>query len=89
MLHLVTHDNNSPPGCYFHDNYIVNDNYVYADSPDDDYNDNITRINFHSSDSDSLILSNYHSCHDDISNNNNISDNKYENKNINNKSCTY
>jgi hypothetical protein len=86
LLHLVTYDNNSPPGCYFHDNDIVNDvGYV----PDDYYNDNITRINFHSSDSDSFILSNYHSCLDDISNDDNISDNKYENKNINNKSCTY
>ena len=89
LLHLVTYDNNSPPGCYFHDNNSVNGNPVYADSPDDYYNDNITRINFHSSDSDSFILSNYHSCHDDISNDDNISDNKYENKNINNKSCTY
>ena len=97
MLHLVTYDNNSPPGCTFRENDDDNDDDDY-DSDNDDY-DNIIRINFHYSDSDSLILSNDSSCYDDTSDDDSCyvdtsdddddSNNIYENTNINYKSCTY
>ena len=92
LLHLVTYDNNSPPGCTFREN--DDDDY---DSDNDDY-DNIICINFHYSDSDSFILSKYSSCYDDTSDDDlcyddtsddDDSNNIYENTNINNKSCTY
>ena len=79
LLHLVTYDNNSPPGCTFREKDDDNDDNDDDNSDDnDDDNDNdddsdpyiyddIIRINFHYSDSDSLILSNSSSCYDDTS----------------------